>query len=92
MTEATAATLKGKRPPLVPVRDRLRWSLSAAAEMVDLAPNTIRDLERRGEFPPRVAVKGKEQFIAAEVSAWAAGQDWRKLVAARKEVRVAPTA
>lgn len=68
----------------VPVHDRLRWSLAIAAAVVDLCPNTVRDLIRRGEFPPRIAVEGKKQFVPAEVRAWADGKDWRGLVAARQ--------
>jgi len=85
MTAAAAksrASTNGK-VPVVPVVDRLRWSLAHVAELVDLSENKIRELERRGEFPPRVAVDGKDQFIPGEVRAWAEGRDWRALVAER---------
>jgi hypothetical protein len=68
--------------PILP-GERLRWSLTLTAELVDLSPNKVRELIRKGEFPPRVAVDGKEQFVPDEVRAWAAGRDWRALVAAR---------
>jgi hypothetical protein len=70
----------------VSVAERLRWTLTIVAAMVDLCPNKVRALERRGEFPPRVAVDGKEQFIPDEVRAWAAGRDWRALVAERRKL------
>ncbi len=67
----------------VPPSERLRWSLTLTAELVDLSPNKVRELIRKGEFPPRVAVDGKEQFVPEEVRAWAAARDWRGLVAER---------
>jgi predicted DNA-binding transcriptional regulator AlpA len=73
-------------PTPIPAGERLRWSLSLVAELVDLSANKIRELIRKDEFPPRVAVDGKEQFVPDEVRAWAAGRDWRTLVADRLKV------
>lgn len=84
MPFAAAAPAKAPKPPLAP-SDLLRWSLCLTAELVDLSPNKVRELIVRGEFPPRVAVDGKEQFVPAEVRAWAAGDDWRALVACRRQ-------
>jgi predicted DNA-binding transcriptional regulator AlpA len=70
-------------PAAVPVVDRLRWSLAIVEAMVDLSANKIRELIRKGEFPSRIAVDGKEQFVPDEVRAWAAGRDWRNMVKAR---------
>lgn len=81
----TARKVKAKPTPsiVVPLGELLRWTLEITSAFVDLSPNKIRDLERRGEFPRRVAVDGKEQFVPDEVRAWAAGRDWRSMVAAR---------
>ena len=85
---------------LLPIHDRLRWSLAEVAELVNLSPNKVRDLEAAGEFPPRIAVPkragarlsddddtGKQQFVPDEVRAWAAGHDWRARVANRLQQR-----
>lgn len=73
------------------VSSKLRLSLRDASSLVDLSPNAIAALERRGDFPPRVSLPSmtgkrrgrKRQFIAREIEAWANGGNWRKLVAAR---------
>lgn len=96
----TTAPRKSKRraaaAPTVPVADKLRWSLSEAAAMSSICPNTLRALLGRGEYPPRVRIAtgdeddGKLQFVASEVRAWADGRDWRAMVAARLGVSDAP--
>lgn len=90
-TKTTTAKRTPSRyvPPEVPIQDRLRWSIGEAAAMVSRAESVIRDLERKGLFPPRVRVvlgtdvRDQPQFIAAEVRAWAEGRDWRSMVSAR---------
>lgn len=82
--ERLKVTPSGVRPV-----DRLRWSMTLTSELVDLSENKILELVRRGDFPPRVAVDGKEQFVPDEVRAWAAGGDWRSMVRTRLEVRSA---
>jgi hypothetical protein len=83
--------------PPISAGELLRWSLTLTAQLVDVSPNTIRDLIRKDEFPPRVHVpgkdgrNGKEQFVPDEVRAWAAGRDWRALVAERLKLE-APNA
>lgn len=80
-----------RRVDVVPVADKLRWSLSEAAALCGLSENYVRELIGKGEFPPRVHVRasddddgGKLQFCASEVRAWADGRDWRSMVAARQ--------
>ena len=80
---APPARQREARLPPITASERLRWSLTIVSELVDLSPNKIRELERKNQFPPRVAVDGKEQFVPDEVRAWAAGRDWRALVAER---------
>jgi hypothetical protein len=81
MTSTTNPARTGAQS--IPAVDRLRWSLALVADLVDLSANKIRELIRKDEFPPRVAVHGKEQFVPDEVRAWAAGRDWRAIVAER---------
>ena len=83
--------LASPRVVRVPIPDRLRWCLADVCDLVSMTENYVRELERKGEFPPRVAVRsgpeddgGKDQFVAAEVRAWADCQDWRGMVAARQ--------
>ncbi len=79
--------------PIVPVTDKGRWTLTEAAAYCNVSPNCASDMEKRGEFPPRVAVpygKGsKGLFVAREVRAWADGLDWRSLVNERLRPEVA---
>lgn len=71
----------------VSVSEKWRLSLDEAAALCGLGRNYVRELERKREFPPRVHVgspdEGKNQFIAAEVRAWAEQRDWQSMVAAR---------
>jgi len=75
---------------LVSVAEKWRLTLDEAAALVGVSDSYLRELVRKGEFPPRVHVgsehEGKNQFIAAEVRAWAEGRNWRAMVMARKEV------
>ena len=96
MTETTKVPQpKSKRPrprlPHVALSDKLRWSMLEAAAMVSKSDTYVRELERRGQFPPRVTVPAmrgsgpgtESEFIAAEVRAWADGRDWEAMVVAR---------
>lgn len=81
-----------RRMQLVSVAEKWRLTLEEAAQLCGLSANSVRDLEARREFPPRTRVKlhgpgeesGKLQFVAAEVRAWANGEDWRALVEKRQ--------
>ncbi len=84
--------MKARSAKVVRVSAAEKWRLTVeeAADLCGLSENSVRDLESRGEFPPRTCVKlsgsgdgGKRQFIAAEVRAWANGEDWRAMVARR---------
>lgn len=88
MTSANARTVE----PVVAVPDRLQWTLEQTAAMVGRSTPYVRALEAKGEFPPRLelpAMRGGDgdrctsAFVAAEVRAWAAGLDWRRMVDAR---------
>lgn len=84
MTAAKKQKPKAKKPKVVvPIQELLRWTLEITSAFVNLSPNKVVDQMKRGLFPPRVAVDGKEQFVPDEVRAWAAGRDWRSMVAAR---------
>lgn len=78
-------TVTKSRVPAVPVADRLRWTLGEAAAMTGVGENTLRDLEQKRKFPPRVSVAGttKWLFVASEVRAWADNRDWQAMVEAR---------
>lgn len=76
----------------VPVADRLLWNMSEASDIAGgFATNYISALEAKGEFPPRVRLPAmrnegegrKRMFVAAEVRAWANGEDWKAMVTAR---------
>ena len=70
---------------------KFRFSLAEAAHVTGLSPNTVREFEARGDFPPRITVPStrgdgegrKTQFIAREVEAYANCQDWAAIVAER---------
>lgn len=75
---------------VVSVAEKLRLTLDETAALVGLSDTYLRAMERKGDFPPRVHVGdelgGKNQFVGAEVRAWAEGRDWRCMVAARTGV------
>lgn len=79
-----------KTKSIVPVSEKWRLTLSEAAALCGIGREMLYVLLRKGEFPPRVRAGddngGKDQFVAAEVRAWADGRDWRAMVAARTGV------